>query len=62
MIGAEGTRLLLRKARLRETPQAIALMRLGRQSAERDFKEKLIGTEGARLLLRKARLRETPQA
>ncbi|WP_440970147.1 hypothetical protein ACSS6N_22180 [Peribacillus frigoritolerans] len=38
---------------LAETPQALALMRPGRQSAERDFKAKLIGTEGTRLLREK---------
>ncbi|WHY55894.1 hypothetical protein [Peribacillus simplex] len=41
----EGARLLPNNW-LAKTPQALASMRcLGRQSAERDFKAKLIGTE-----------------
>ncbi len=49
----KGFATLLPNYWLAETPQALALMRLGRQSAERDFKAKLIGTEGTRLLREK---------
>jgi hypothetical protein len=40
----KGFATLLPNYWLAEIPQALALMRLGRQSAERDFKAKLIGT------------------
>ncbi|MGE7593682.1 hypothetical protein ACQKM1_09225 [Peribacillus frigoritolerans] len=49
----KGFATLLPNYWLAETPQALALMRPGRQSAERDFKARLIGTEGTRLLREK---------
>ncbi|MFE4812607.1 hypothetical protein ACFQ9Y_15835 [Peribacillus simplex] len=53
LIGLKRFATLLPNYWLAETPQALALIRLGRQSAERDFKAKLIGTEGTRLLREK---------
>jgi hypothetical protein len=53
LIGLKKCATLLPNYWLAETPQALALMRLRSQSAERDVKTKLIGTEGARLLREK---------